>query len=109
MIFLKNTQIIILALQIALTLLQENPLREDAHRAAMQAYLQLGQRNKVLQQFAECRQIIAAEMGITPTAETISLHEAIVREEIKLAPPLRTMPVSYCFHRIQGPRLLRHV
>ncbi len=74
------------ALHAALTLLQQNPLREDAHRTAMRAYIQLGRRNDALFQFDQCRRLIAEELGTVPTPETIALHEAILLDELVKSP-----------------------
>ena len=57
-------------LAVAQRLLAQDPLREDAHRAAMRAYCRLGQRHAALAQFGRCEQVLAAELEIAPMAET---------------------------------------
>ena len=65
-------------LAVALRLLEQDPLREDAHRAAMRAYCRLGQRHAALAQYARCQQTLQAELGAQPMAETRALRQAIV-------------------------------
>jgi DNA-binding SARP family transcriptional activator/predicted ATPase len=86
------------ALAVALRLLEQDPLREDAHRAAMRAYCGLGQRQAALAQYARCQQVLQAELGIEPMAETLALRQAIVEGRLACAlgttvaapaPPLR--------------------
>lgn len=66
------------ALAVAQRLLEQDPLREDAHRAIMRAYCRLGQRNAALAQYARCRQTLEAELGVPPMAETRALRQAIL-------------------------------
>ncbi len=68
------------ALQVALRLLDQDPLREDAHRLLMRAYCRLGQRNAALKQYRRCREIVQAELGTEPMAETTELYRAILEE-----------------------------
>jgi DNA-binding SARP family transcriptional activator len=76
------------ALAAARRLLEQDPLREDAHRVAMRAYCRLGQRHAALAQYAHCRETLQAELGVEPMAETLSLRQAIV--EGRLGPAPRT-------------------
>jgi len=62
----------------ALRLLDCDPLREDAHRAAMRAYGRLGQRNAALEQYARCQEIVGRELGAEPMIETTELYQAIL-------------------------------
>ncbi len=65
------------ALTAALRLLDQDPLREDAHRAAMRAYWGLGQRHAALAQYERCRQTLATELTAEPDAATLALRRAI--------------------------------
>jgi ABC-type oligopeptide transport system substrate-binding subunit/DNA-binding SARP family transcriptional activator/predicted Ser/Thr protein kinase len=58
-------------------LLRLDNLREDLHRALMGAYARLGKREAALAQYAQCRQVLGAELGVEPVTETIALAEAI--------------------------------
>ncbi len=64
-------------------LLNIDNLREEWHRALMQAYAQSGQRQAALAQFDLCRQVLQAEIGLEPTVETIQLAEAIRQGAIR--------------------------
>jgi ABC-type oligopeptide transport system substrate-binding subunit/DNA-binding SARP family transcriptional activator len=84
------------ALTTALRLLQQDPLREDAHRVAMRAYCSLGQRNAALEQYRLCQDIVQEELDAEPMVETTELYEAIlegqfaverVPEVVPIAPP----------------------
>ncbi len=61
----------------ALRLIAVDPLREDAHRAAMRAFCRLGQRNAALDQYERCRQVMQAELDAAPEAATTELYESI--------------------------------
>jgi predicted ATPase len=54
-----------------------DPLSEAAHRALMRALTQGGQRSAALAQYDHCRQVLRAELGVAPEAETVALAEAI--------------------------------
>ena len=73
-------------LAVALRLLEQDSLREDAHRAAMRAYCRLGQRHAALAQYGRCQQMLQAELGIEPMAETLALRQAIVEGRLACAP-----------------------
>lgn len=47
-----------------------DPLHEAAHRQMMRLQARQGQRNAALAQYEQCREILAAEMGVHPTAKT---------------------------------------
>jgi LuxR family transcriptional regulator, maltose regulon positive regulatory protein len=52
-------------------------LREDWHRALMEAYARLGKRATALDQFELCRQVLRTEWDMDPAPETLALAEAI--------------------------------
>ena len=62
----------------AARLLQQDPLREDAHRVMMRAYCRLGQRNAALEQYRHCCQTVQEELGVEPMAETSELNRQIL-------------------------------
>lgn len=105
------------ALATALRLLECDPLREDAHRAAMRAYCQLGQRNAALQQYARCRAIVQEELGAEPIAETTELYQRILdgrhpvatvtdNAQITAPSPVPTAPSPYGQPEIAVPTRL---
>jgi predicted ATPase len=53
------------------------PWHEDAHRRLMRLLAQTGQRAGAVAQYARCRQILAAELGIEPEPATAALYERI--------------------------------
>jgi alpha-glucoside transport system substrate-binding protein len=58
-------------------LLKLDNLREDWHRALMEAYARLGKRATALEQFELCRQVLRTEWDMDPAPETVALAEAI--------------------------------
>ncbi len=73
-------------LAVALRLLEQDSLREDAHRAAMRAYCRLGQRQAALAQYGRCQEMLRAELGIEPMAETLALRQTIIEGRVACAP-----------------------
>lgn len=51
-----------------------NPVDEHAHRLLIDAFLHQGLRRQAIRQFHECREILDAELGVRPDAETERLH-----------------------------------
>ena len=66
------------ALEVALRLLAQDALREEAHRTAMRVYCRLGKRNAALEQYQHCRRVILQELGAEPMLETTQLYQAIL-------------------------------
>lgn len=62
--------------------LDKEPLREEIQREMMRTYLMDGQRARALQQYEQCRQALATELGIAPMEETQTLHAAILNGAI---------------------------
>ncbi len=58
-------------------LLALDPWREEAHRQMMLLLARSGQRSAALAQYAACRRVLAAEMGVEPLPETTALFERI--------------------------------
>ena len=65
------------AIRFARRLLALDPWREEAHRRLMRLLARAGQRSAALAQYVTCRQILADELGVEPTAETRALYEQI--------------------------------
>jgi pimeloyl-ACP methyl ester carboxylesterase/DNA-binding SARP family transcriptional activator len=85
------------ALAAAERALRREPTRERACRAALRAHRASGDRDGALRAYERCRQALAAELGVGPTAETAALHAAILDDEAPPAPAAapggRTPPV----------------
>jgi oligopeptide transport system substrate-binding protein len=82
------------ALSASRQLLERDPLREDAHRAAMRALCMLGQRNAALEQYRRCQEAVQHELGVEPMVETTELYQAILEGQLGLGPVLRTRPAA---------------
>jgi DNA-binding SARP family transcriptional activator len=54
-----------------------DPLREVGYRQLMRALAQEGQRAQALSQYETCRQVLAQELGIEPSPETVALAREI--------------------------------
>ena len=54
-----------------------NPLNEEAHRLLIQAHFAAGNREAALQAYENCRAILARELGIEPTPQTLTLVEQL--------------------------------
>jgi predicted ATPase/Tfp pilus assembly protein PilF len=77
-------------------LLAMDPWREEAHRQLMLLLAQSGQRSAALEQYKICGKVLAEELGVEPSQETIALFEQI-RDRYN---PLlnQVMPVSVHLH-----------
>jgi len=67
-----------IGLRYADRLLTLDPWREEAHRHKMLLLALAGQRSAALKQYEHCRQILADELGVAPTAETEALHQSLL-------------------------------
>ncbi len=62
-----------------------DPLDEKAHSCLIQAYAWSGQRSAALRQYHSLRRLLSAELGVAPSEEIETLHQAI--EENRFGPP----------------------
>ncbi|MFN8495844.1 MAG: BTAD domain-containing putative transcriptional regulator [Caldilineaceae bacterium] len=53
------------------------PWQEEAHCAVMRVLAASGQRSAALAQFEQCRRLLAAELAVEPSAETVALYQRI--------------------------------
>ena len=58
-------------------LLSMEAWREETHQQLMRLYVRNGQRSNALAQFAQCKQLLWDELGVTPASETEKLAERI--------------------------------
>ncbi len=65
------------AIATARRLLALDPLRETTHRALMRLYAGKGERTLALKQYLACRDVLAAELGLSPETETEELAAEI--------------------------------
>ena len=62
------------------------PWLEAAHRALMQAHVQLDDRNAALAQYEQCAAVLQEELGVEPEAETQQLRQTILEGELRPEP-----------------------
>jgi DNA-binding SARP family transcriptional activator len=66
-----------LAIEVALSVLRADALRESAHRAVIRVHLAEGNISEVRRAYAACEQLLCRELGVTPTAAMTSLLEEL--------------------------------
>ena len=88
------------ALTYAQRLAAADPLREAAHRELLRLYHLLGRTRAALEQFATLRELLAQELGISPSPTTVALYQEIAAELEEAATP--HLPVA-----LPPPPLLR--
>ncbi|WP_162453735.1 AfsR/SARP family transcriptional regulator [Phytoactinopolyspora mesophila] len=69
------------ALSIARDLLALDPLDEAVHRLTMELLAATGRRAAALAQFETCRLVLADELGVDPSAETVLVRDRLLRED----------------------------
>lgn len=74
----------------ATRLLGMDPLHEASHRLLMRLLARSGQRSAALAQYANCQQILEAELGVAPQPETTAVYQ-----RIRHAPP---QPIHFPTH-----------
>jgi DNA-binding SARP family transcriptional activator/tetratricopeptide (TPR) repeat protein len=71
----------VVAAKAAAAAVSTDPYDEPARRALMRAHLAAGEPSRALATYAELKELLAAELGADPAAETQALHLAVLREE----------------------------
>lgn len=71
-------------------LLELDPLAEAVHRQAMILYVRQREPTSALEQYASCRRILHAELGIEPSFETTALYHQVLAARISRPPTLPT-------------------
>ncbi|UZI29492.1 BTAD domain-containing putative transcriptional regulator [Streptomyces sp. VB1] len=69
------------------TLVGRHPLRERLRMTHMRALYRAGRQGDALRSFQDLRRQLAEELGASPGPEASTLHEAILRQETRLATP----------------------
>src|SRR5574341_1011385 len=65
------------ALQFASRLVELDPWREEAQRHKMLFLARTGQFSAALRQYDACRRVLAEELGVAPSPETVALYERL--------------------------------
>ena len=78
---------------------------EHAYRIAMQASTALGRTDDALRWFERCRLVLDEELGITPSAETMRLQQALLagRQEVPVVPRPRSRISRAVFPEVPRP------
>lgn len=76
------------ALDAAESNLAFDPCCEHAHRVKMHVLAELGQREQALRHYQVMKQVLARELGLTPSAASESLSQAIARGAAPVLPEL---------------------
>ena len=71
-----------LAIEDMRAILSIDSWREEAHRQLMALLAQNGRRSEALAQYEICRRLLAEELGVEPSAETVALVEQIKAGEM---------------------------
>ena len=77
-----------------------DPLHEEAYQQAMRLYLAHGDRSGALRTYNTCRSLLARELNVQPTPETVALAERIrmstlpIRDNVRHAHTPSTSPVA---------------
>lgn len=79
------------AIHVALRLLTLDPLQESVHRHLMRLYYYQDRMGAALDQYAQCRDLLACELGVEPSAETERMKAALLKSVPgDTVPPLET-------------------
>ncbi|MCA9918506.1 MAG: tetratricopeptide repeat protein, partial [Anaerolineales bacterium] len=73
-------------------LLEIEPWRESVHRQLMRLLARSGDSSAALRQYQQCRDMLAAELGVDPMPETEALYQRIVA--LRQRPPARPLPMT---------------
>jgi DNA-binding SARP family transcriptional activator len=76
------------SIALAQEILRRDPVREEIHRALMRVYLDSGQRSLAIRQYAQCRELLDRELGVSPLDETQALYHQIVAASHPAAPAI---------------------
>ncbi|MBX0327771.1 AAA family ATPase, partial [Oscillochloris sp. ZM17-4] len=60
-----------------------DPLQEDLQRAAMRLHYLAGDRVGAIRRYEELRDLLDAEMGVPPMAETRAMYDAVIKDEVR--------------------------
>ncbi|MCB8959854.1 MAG: tetratricopeptide repeat protein [Ardenticatenales bacterium] len=99
-------------LNLAMRLLTLEPWLESGHRQLMILYARAGRAEAALAQYEKCRQILAAELGVTPAAATVALFERLQLARNRADSPLpddgtrfvgRQAELAFLLERLRQP------
>ena len=82
------------AIGYAKRLIATEPWREESHRHLMRLLAESGERSAALMQYETCRELLDAELGVQPSQQTVSVWQAICRDEY----PSTATPADFKHH-----------
>ena len=87
-------------------LLRIDPLREDVHQTLMRVHMRRGRPGLALRQYERCRQVMKAELGIEPMAETEALLSSLLqsRRSVRRARPAEAADLGEFRRRLSEAR-----
>ena len=71
------------AINLCNTILEKDNCREDIYRRLMKCYYNNGQRDKALEQYQKCVEVLKSELQVAPMNATIRLYEQIKKDQLK--------------------------
>ena len=69
------------SLQLAQSILHEDPFREDIHCLIMRAHVSMGNRSAAREQFEALKRLLHKELGVEPGAETRKIYQQLLKSE----------------------------
>lgn len=60
-------------------ILEIDPCSESAHRSAMVAYAEMGDRAGVVRQFEKCKKALKDELSVAPSSQTIETYQSLMK------------------------------
>ncbi len=85
------------ALRCAYRQVEYDPWREAGHQHIMRLHALKGDRSAALKQFSLCEKILADELGVPPSPETLHLYEAVKANRLEITvgrPPKNNLPAQ---------------
>lgn len=70
-----------------------DPWREDVYQATMRCCMYSGGRSGAIEAFLACRDKLAEDLGIDPSAETMKLYEAVLAMDAECATPYESSQI----------------
>jgi len=69
----------LIAVDVARELVESQPYRETGYQLLMRAHAAAGNRAEALRVYERCRELIMAELGVAPSAQTQAVHRDVLR------------------------------
>ncbi|MEM7124930.1 MAG: BTAD domain-containing putative transcriptional regulator [Chloroflexota bacterium] len=90
-------------------LLALDPWRETAHRQLMILHAQNDRREAALAQYEACRQVLAEELGVDPSPETMAVHQDLLEANSAPTHNLPPAPNNFVGRTTEIRRILHHL